>query len=187
MRQTGKSIRDTLTRDEVAMLLSVSWPQHDVHERNHAILRVLLNGGPRASELCDLRWEDVRWDERVLRVHKGKRSKSRELPMNDALYGVLRRWEESASMVGPWVFSTRTGNRLLRRQVHRVVSDAGRKAGIGRAVFPHLLRATFATRLLSRGVGLFVVMELMGHENASSTQCYYRPPVGLMREAVDLL
>ena len=48
----------------------------------------------------------------------------------------------------------------------------GERSGIGRAVFPHLLRHTFATDMLEHGASLNEVSELLGHKKLDTTKIY---------------
>lgn len=78
---------------------------------------------------------------------------------------------------------------------HPMTTDAFRKwlavnsrrAGLSRAVTPHMFRHATATELLARGVGLDVVKELLGHASIRSTERYLHPGLDAQREAVERL
>ncbi|GAH96402.1 unnamed protein product, partial [marine sediment metagenome] len=55
-----------------------------------------------------------------------------------------------------------------------------------REIHPHILRHTFATRLMSK-TSMRVVQELLGHKNLSSTQIYTHPNNADLQEAIDSL
>ncbi|GAH76511.1 unnamed protein product, partial [marine sediment metagenome] len=74
---------------------------------------------------------------------------------------------------------------LTVRQAQYIITDAG-KLSIGRNIHPHLLRHTFATRLM-RNAPLPVVQELLGHTNLSSTQIYTHPNNEDRKKAIDSL
>ncbi len=70
------------------------------------------------------------------------------------------------------LFINRYGERLMERRVQRILEKYTNIAGIGKRVYPHMLRHTFATHLLDGGADLRVVQELLGHASLSSTQIY---------------
>jgi len=71
------------------------------------------------------------------------------------------------------IYFNRAGLPITTRQVERIIKHAA-IASIGRPANPHMLRHTFATKLM-RITNVRVVQELLGHRNLSSTQIYTHP------------
>lgn len=144
--------------------------------RNRAILEFLYSTGVRLGELIGLDREDLDLDTLVVRVW-GKGSKERIVPVGQAAVQAIRtyltRREQDRIGVGEealWV--SRSGRRLSRRQVQRLVKEALRGVDGEQDHSPHSLRHTFATHLLDRGADLMAVKELLGHASLSTTQEY---------------
>jgi integrase/recombinase XerD len=70
------------------------------------------------------------------------------------------------------VFLNRLGSRLTTVRIWGIVKETVRRAGITKNVYPHLLRHSFATHLLSHGADLRVIQELLGHASIGTTQIY---------------
>lgn len=142
-----------------------------------AAILLLYHSGARLDEAVNIRWSDVHDDALLLCKTKGGRE--REVPMTPKLRAVLDEL---------WVWSG-TFERVLPRAAGTIwiwVREAGRDAGVDH-VHPHLLRSTFATRMLVRGARPHAVKELLGHVNIRTTQRYWAVEAEDMQAAVDLL
>ncbi len=145
--------------------------------RDRALLELLYASGIRVSELVSLNLEQVNLETREIRVW-GKGSKERMVligePAARALIAYLDqgRPELLGKKVGNALLLNRYGKRLIERRVQRILEKYANIAGIGKRVYPHMLRHTFATHLLDGGADLRVVQELLGHASLSSTQIY---------------
>ena len=64
------------------------------------------------------------------------------------------------------------GRRLTTGRVWQLVRDMAKLAGIEKQIWPHLLRHSFATHLLSRGADLRAIQEMLGHASLATTQVY---------------
>lgn len=145
--------------------------------RNRAILEVFYATGARVSEVCDMTLLRLKIEQNHVRL-MGKGSKERMVPLGQASREALISYVEGVRPLlargqdVPHLFLSRTGRRLDRHQIFRIVKQAALKAGITRRVYPHLLRHSFATHLLEGGANLRVVQSLLGHADIATTEIY---------------
>ena len=172
-----KRLHSFLTIEEINRLLEapdLSTPQG---LRDRALLELLYASGLRVSELVSLNLERVNLDTNEIRVW-GKGSKERMVlmgkPAARALIAYIDqgRPELLAEKRSNALLLNRYGKRLIERRVQKILEKYAKIAGIGKRVYPHMLRHTFATHLLDGGADLRVVQELLGHASLSSTQIY---------------
>ena len=167
-----KSLPKYLTLEQSAALLkSVSGVNE---KRDYAILMLFLNCGIRRSELVGLNITDV-YEDRIRVVGKG--NKERFVYFGSACRKAIDAYmEERNKMVltdNRALFGSRNGNRISVTAVHRLVEKALKQAGLDSTQFSaHKLRHTAATMMLSGGVDVKTVQEVLGHENLNTTQIY---------------
>ena len=140
--------------------------------RLYVLLELLYATGLRVTELVSLRRAPVVRDAEYLTV-RGKGSKDRIVPVNDAARDAVRAWIKTLPP-GPWLFPADGKTGYLSRQVFaRDLKGLAARAGIAAArVTPHVLRHAFASHLLAGGADLRVVQTLLGHADISTTQIY---------------
>ena len=143
------------------------------------IILAALHTGLRYRELLNLRWSDVDFERRTLKVEHTKSGKARFIPINAVLLGVCEKLKAD-HREGKLVFS------LEPRTVRTGFENARKKAKLEDFTF-HDLRRSFGTRLLELGVNIVTISRLYGHSNVLVTQNYLHPRDELSREAVDLL
>ena len=173
-----KKLPVVLTDAEVDTLLARISPKSDTGLRNRAMLQAMLGAGLRVSEVIALMPADIDLDRGMIRVNRGKGAKDRVVPVDGETLGWLRAWAERRKRLGltarsPFFCSKRNrGKPLTARYVQWLVARLAEAAGIEKKVTPHVLRHTYATRMLRRGLDLREVQELLGHANVATTQIY---------------
>ena len=145
--------------------------------RDRAILELLYASGLRVSELVNARLEYFDMENRIIRV-VGKGSKTRLIPVGQKACDAIRAYleKERPGMVkkrtGGEIFLSARGTKLSTVRIWQIVKTAARLAGLDLNVYPHLLRHSFATHLLSNGADLRIIQEMLGHADISTTQIY---------------
>lgn len=175
--KTWKKIPHTLMAEEIDSLLE--WrPEKDRHvERNSALLELLYATGARASETVNLKLQDVNLALGYLRCF-GKGNKERIVPLGKRAavkierYIVGERARLLAGTTSEYLFINAGGKRIGREMLWRIVSRYAREVGLGKSVYPHLFRHSFATHLVENGVDIRYVQEMLGHSSIATTQIY---------------
>ena len=138
--------------------------------RDRALLETLYATGCRASEVVNLKVEDVYLDAGFCKC-VGKGSKQRVVPLGKPAIAALKAYLAQATPSAN-VFTTKSGRPLSRLVLWLLVKKYCARAGLPPETHPHTLRHSFATHLLAGGADLRAVQELLGHANIRTTQHY---------------
>lgn len=192
----------TLTYDEYEKLLNqLSIPSGQSRTncksiRNFLMTLLMLEAGLRVGEVVNLKIRDLYFQNEpvnTLRIRKEitKGDSERLLPLTDRICSAIAKmkrtwWTQALVPTFGFAFFTKDPHKpLTTRQAERILSSAG-TASIGRPVRPHMLRHTFASRLM-RQVNASVVQQLLGHKSLTSTQIYCHPNGDDLRNAINKL
>jgi len=167
-----KSLPKYLTFEQSSALLQAVSGQNE--KRDYAILMLFLNCGIRRSELVNLNLSDV-YEDRIRVVGKGNKERFVYFgtACRKAIDAYLEERNKKVLSDNRALFGSRDGNRISVSAVHRLVKKALLQAGLDSTQFSaHKLRHTAATMMLSGGVDVKTVQEVLGHENLNTTQIY---------------
>lgn len=167
-----KSLPKYLTMEQSAALLQAVYGPNA--KRDYAILMLFLNCGIRRSELVGLNISDV-YEDRIRVVGKGNKERFVYFgtPCRKAIDAYMVERNKKILTDNKALFGSRNSNRISTDAVHRLVKKALLQAGLDADQFSaHKLRHTAATMMLSGGVDVKTVQEVLGHENLNTTQIY---------------
>jgi len=162
-----KKLPVVLSREEVQELIRTP---HNLKHR--VILATLYTTGVRVSELCGLRGTDIDSGRMVIQVRQGKGKRDRLVGLSPDLLPLLRRYWK-AYQLRSWLFpGSGVHTPISRRSVGRICRQVGKTTPLTKAVYPHILRHSFATHLLEAGMDLRRIQLLLGHATLRSTTLY---------------
>jgi site-specific recombinase XerD len=188
-----KKVPPTLNDADLERFLAAPNTRCSTGLRNRAVMAALVGAGLRLSEVINLRVQDVDLERGTIHVVHEKRPKDRDIPIDRDTLGWLQRWaEQRRSLAAKYGFRTdcfffgvRTrGERLSRNYVEAAFHRYRKRAGLSQRVTPHVLRHTYASRLIKRGFNLLELKELLGHAWLSSTEVYRRLDRDELREKI---
>ena len=154
--------------------------------RDMAVITLLYGSGMRISEALSLNVGDIDHNDFV--IIKGKGNKERVVPI---LPIIKQRIEEYLNLCpfrlkdGEPLFVGARGERLLARIIQRKLANLREKLNLPDSLTPHALRHTFATQLLSEGVNLRAIQELLGHASLATTQRYTEVAIEHLKKEYD--
>lgn len=140
--------------------------------KEKALVEFLVSSGCRVSEVAGLRVDDIDWRDRKCKVI-GKGNKERTVffsvraKLMLQLYIAERRGGEAlfASSRAPY-------EPLTDRGIEKMISKLGKRIGMERPLYPHLMRHTFASHALNCGMELTIIQHLLGHSDPKTTLIY---------------
>ncbi len=170
---------ETLNELQAEQLLE-SIPDHPddpLNLRDRAMLELLYASGLRVTELTTARLENLNLEQKIIRV-TGKGQKTRLVPVGVKARDALSRYLNQGRpklvkrRTGSELFLSNRGRGLTRQRVYDIVCRIAEHSGLKMNIYPHLLRHSFATHLLTNGADLRVIQELLGHADIATTQIY---------------
>jgi len=163
--------------DEMEQLFKACEGTDNKSLRDYAILEMLYATGIRVSELISIELEDIDNHLGIVLV-MGKGKKERYIPFGsfaeEALgtYAEISRPKLMKQKKHDKLFVNLRGDPLTDRGVRHILSSMMERASLHSKIYPHMIRHSFATHLLSNGADMRTVQELLGHSRLSSTQVY---------------
>jgi len=156
------------------------------------MIAVAMKAGLRQGEILALRWRDVDWVAEKINVRQSvvrgivgapKGWRSREVPLSPELLSALKGHRH---LRGELVFCDEDGHMRTKNECRRPLYDTCKRAGL-REIGWHVLRHSFASQLVMRGVPLRVVQDLLGHRDIKTTMRYAHLSPHMGQDAVALL
>jgi type 1 fimbriae regulatory protein FimB/type 1 fimbriae regulatory protein FimE len=146
------------------------------HRGRHRVRDALLimlgfRHGLRASEIIALRWDHVDLKAGTLHVTRLKHGSASTHELRGPETRLLHGWQRVQGGA-PYVFTSERGGQMNRITVHHIVAEAGKTAGIGFPVHPHMLRHACGFYLANRGVDTRGIQTYLGHKNIQNTAHY---------------
>jgi len=173
--QERQLIIHTLNKEEAIKLMAVA------ADHLKPIIMLALNTGMRRGEILNLRWNDVDFDRQFIYIKETKSGMMRKVPMNSLVIDSLKKLERKNSFVFQ---NPKTDERL--KHIRTAFYTARRKIGLDDFRF-HDLRHTAATWMVTEGIDLVTVKEILGHSDIKTTMRYAHPTPENKRKAVDAL
>ncbi len=171
-----KKLPQILNEGQIKELLQYKTTNDDLLDyRNNLMIRLILDSGLRLSELVSLKLNNINLEENMLFI-RGKGNKDRFTFFTNETkerlnYYIVNLRSKFLADINDFVFLSKQGKPINKRTFEKMLLKIKlRDSTI--SIHPHLLRHTFATRLLEEGADLKMVQELLGHESLSTTQIY---------------
>lgn len=176
--QVDRKLPEVLSYEMIEEILSQIDISTPLGIRDRAIIELLYACGLRVSELINLQFSNIFFDDEIITIF-GKGSKERVIPIGTEAIKWLDTYEKKArnfllkdNKEEGIVFLNQRGKKITRMGVWKIIDKYVKQTTINFSVHPHSFRHAFATHLLEGGADLRVVQEMLGHSSITTTQIY---------------
>jgi integrase/recombinase XerD len=149
---------------------------HTFNKELKLLFIIGFNTGMRLGELTNLKWENVDLKSESIIVKNDnsfstKSRKDRIIPMTEKVIKLFKK-KSSSYKNDVYVFSKSSGMKFNDDYITKSFKKAVRRAKLNDKIHFHTLRHSFASRLVQKGASIYVVKELLGHSDVTTTQIY---------------
>jgi integrase/recombinase XerD len=190
MPRIGRKLPEFLSIEEIDTLIDAIDLSSPQGHRNKAIIETLYSCGLRVSELVNLKFTDLFFEEGFIRVI-GKGNKERLVPVNDGVEKEIliyndhiRRHQHIIPGNENYIFLNRRGAKLTRVMIFTIIKELSKTIGLTKSISPHTFRHSFATHLIDGGANLRAIQEMLGHESITTTEIYTHLDQRHLHEAI---
>ena len=160
-----KKVIDYLTEEELKTILESIDTTTKIGRRDLVILSLLYDTAARASEIINLKIEDIRLEEKYVILY-GKGSKQRVVPLMENTVNLLKQYLKETTN------ETYLLGKLATYELIRYLFKKINKRFLIKKITPHTFRHTRAIHLLKSGVSLIMIRDLLWHESVVTTEIY---------------
>ena len=184
------ALPDFFSEKEIDSLLTANEKRTDkLKDRDQALLMLMFASGLRASEVVNLTFNQVDFDNRIMKV-SGKGNKDRLVPFTNAAKEAMLNYinglrKDLLKEDTKYIFLNSQGNKMTVRGLEYILDEIETKTGLYGKIHPHMLRHSFATKMLNRGADLRTIQELLGHSSIETTSIYTHVAYENMKETYE--
>jgi len=157
---------DVLSKIEIGKMISCT-----SNLKHKCIIALIYSCGLRRGEAINMKIHDIDSKRMLVKIRGAKGKKDRYVQLSETTLNLLRKYHVIYKPE-KWVFEGNKGGQYSAESILNVVKAAGKKAGIKKRVFTHILRHSFATHHLEQGTGLRYIQEWLGHSSSTTTEKY---------------
>lgn len=159
------------------------------HPLSQLAARIMSYSGLRVSECINLSMNDVDLEKRMFHVVNGKGGKNREVPINGTLMAYLidylQNWRPNVT--SELFLATEKTGTITSQYLNKIFHQTTYKLGWEKKVTCHILRHTFASKLVANDVHVSKISKLLGHADVRTTSIYMHTSTAELQEVVNLL
>lgn len=196
LKKTGQPEISYMKTDGIELLVSQVDPGSKNGLRDYVILMLLYTTGIRVSELIQIRVKDLSLTEPYTMIIHGKGNKGRHVPLLKVAIPHIQKYlsvmkYDCEARYDEILFKNHMGRPFTRQGINYLLKKYGcmaRKNGtayVPEDLSPHKLRHTAAMGLLTAGVDLIYIRDLLGHSSVTTTEVYARTDAQLKRKAIE--
>lgn len=184
------ALPDFFSEKEIDTLLTANEKRTDkLKDRDQALLMLMFASGLRASEVVNLTFNQVDFDNRIMKV-SGKGNKDRLVPFTTSAKEAMLNYinglrKDLLKEDTEYIFLNSQGNKMTVRGLEYILDEIEAKTGLYGKIHPHMLRHSFATKMLNRGADLRTIQELLGHSSIETTSIYTHVAYENMKETYE--
>lgn len=189
--KVGRKLPDTISTQEIDLIISKIDLSHPQGERNRTMLETLYSCGLRVTELITLQLSDLFFEEGFIRVI-GKGDKQRFVPINNNTQKIITNYinlvrvhQKTQKGFEDAIFLNRRGRQLTRNMLFMIVRGLAKEAEIDKKISPHTFRHSFATHLLENGADLRAIQQMLGHESITTTEIYMHVDRSFLKDVME--
>jgi len=171
LKNTDYRSREYLTEHEVKQLIEAAAHAGRHGHRDSALILLAYRHGLRATELVNMRWEQVDLKNGLMHVNRLKKGNPSVHPLHGSELRALRRLQRDYAE-SPYVFSSERKAPLSPDAFRKIIGRAGEEAKLPFSVHPHMLRHACGYKLAQAGQDTRAIQHYLGHKNIQHTVRY---------------
>ncbi|TDL99771.1 MAG: tyrosine recombinase XerD [Flavobacteriaceae bacterium] len=181
---------EVMSVQEIDQLLESINFKSELDYRNACIVEVLYGLGLRVSELIELKFSQLYFQEDFVSII-GKGNKQRLVPLGAHTKTVLQDYLQSYRInqkakpsFSDHIFLNRRGASLTRVMVFTIIKNLAQSANLKKSISPHSFRHSYATHLLENGANLRAIQQMLGHQSITTTEIYTHLSTQHLKKAI---
>lgn len=187
-----KKIPVVLNREQVKEMFNSISGNPFVKVRDKLIINLLVVCGMRKSELLNIKLADIDLNDLSLKIRHGKGDKERYCYYNEGIRDMLKNYINKVrgistyARTSPYLFVSQCSEQMSSTQLSYIIDTLLENIGAKeKGVSVHTLRRTCATNYYEKGVDIYTIKNILGHENITTTERYVKASIAKQRDAVN--